>query len=244
MKMNKTCVRGIQHVLRGWYFCGANEEFSNIADGAHPIGSAFFSVSCAVESDAHAWPILLYMRQVLQHTANNKVTSSQKLLSSTMAFGRWISMTKNVLTNNLVSSLFSLYSTWFIQPVSVRLLVVPCQNCNCDGQRGHGGVIFTKFKKEATRQQSTKIKLHRLSAIILILRLVPRDCWLVVVLGKNERCDCGLDSWWFWFCFCCSTCDARARKRFLIDLRAIFWQKGAPTLDLENNWEIIFYMTT
>jgi hypothetical protein len=51
------------------------------------------------------------------------------------------------------------------------------------GQHGHGGVFFTKFKKEATRQQSTEIKLHRLLAVILKLRLVPRDCWLVVVVG-------------------------------------------------------------
>jgi hypothetical protein len=34
--------------------------------------------------------------------------------------------------------------------------------------------------------------------------------------------------------------DAGARKDVLIDLCAMFWQKGAPTLDLENNWEIAF----
>ncbi len=27
---------------------------------------------------------------------------------------------------------------------------------------------------------------------------------------------------------------------FWIDLREFFWQKGAPTLDLENNWETAF----
>jgi hypothetical protein len=42
------------------------------------------------------------------------------------------------------------------------------------------------------------------------------------------------------FCFCCSVRDAQAPKRFLIDLRAIFWRKGAPTSDLENILEIAF----
>jgi hypothetical protein len=42
------------------------------------------------------------------------------------------------------------------------------------------GYFFNKSKKEATIQQSTKIKLHRLLAIIFILRLVPRYCcWLL-----------------------------------------------------------------
>jgi hypothetical protein len=66
---------------------------------------------------------------------------------------------------------------------------------------------FYIFKKEATRQQSTEIKLHRLLVMISILRLVPRDCWLLVlVLGQNE-CSHG------WsdaqrFCCCCSIRDA------------------------------------
>jgi hypothetical protein len=34
--------------------------------------------------------------------------------------------------------------------------------------------------------------------------------------------------------------DARARKRFLIDLRARFWRKGAPTVNLEKNWGVAF----
>jgi hypothetical protein len=57
---------------------------------------------------------------------------------------------------------FSLYS--------VGLLVILSRNHNYHGQHGHGGVFFTKFKKEATRQQSAEIKLHRLLAIMLILR--------------------------------------------------------------------------
>jgi hypothetical protein len=103
---------------------------------------------------------------------------------------------------------------------------------------GHGGVFFTKFKKEATRQQSTEIKLHRLLAIILILRLVLQYCWLVVVLGQNERCHSRCDAQRF--CFCCSMRDAQAWKRFLIDLRATFWRKGAPTVNLEKNWGAAF----
>jgi hypothetical protein len=31
-------------------------------------------------------------------------------------------------------------------------------------------------------------------------------------------------------------CDAQAGKNFLIDLRLVSGQKGAPTLDLENYW--------
>jgi hypothetical protein len=84
------------------------------------------------------------------------------------------------------------------------------------------------------------MKVHRLLAIILILRLVPRDCWLVVVLvGQKDLCHGRLDAQSF--CFCCLLGDVRARKRFLIDLRAMFWRTGAPTLlDLENDWEVAF----
>jgi hypothetical protein len=65
---------------------------------------------------------------------------------------------------------------------------------------------------------------------------VPRDCWLVVVLGQNERCQGRPNAQRFRFC--CLMPDARAKKSFLIDLRSIVWRKGAPTLDLENNREI------
>jgi hypothetical protein len=64
------------------------------------------------------------------------------------------------------------------------------------------GWFFTKFKKETTRQQSTEIKLHRLLATILILRLVLRYCWLVVVLGQNERCHGRLDAQQFLLLLC------------------------------------------
>jgi hypothetical protein len=148
---------------------------------------------------------------------------------------------KKIDKKNLVTSLFSLYSTtWFIWQVSVGFLVIPSWNRNCHGQHGHGGVVFfTKFKKGATRQQSTEIKLNRQLAIILILRLVPRYCWLVIVLGQNENTHVWSDAQRF--CSCCSMRDARARKCFLINLRAIFWRKGAPALDLENNWEMPFF---
>jgi hypothetical protein len=116
---------------------------------------------------------------------------------------------------------------------------MPSQNRNCHGQHGHGGVFFTKLKKEATRQQSTKKKLRRLLAIILILRLVPRYCWLVVVLGQNERCHGRSDAQRF--CFCCLMPDGQARKRLLINLRARFWQKGAPTVNLEKNRGTLFF---
>ena len=76
------------------------------------------------------------------------------------------------------------------------------------------------------------IKLYRLIGIIVLLRLVPRDCWLVVVLGQNECCHGRSDV--KRFLFCCLFLDARARKRFLIDLRSDFCRKGAPTLNFEK----------
>jgi hypothetical protein len=100
------------------------------------------------------------------------------------------------------------------------------------------GYFLPNSRKKPTRQQSTEMKIHRLLAIILILRLVPRYCWLVVVLGQNERCHGRSDAQRF--CFCCSTRDVRARKRFLIDLRAIFFRKGAPTVNLEKNRGVAF----
>jgi hypothetical protein len=62
---------------------------------------------------------------------------------------------------------------------------------------------------------------------------VPQYCWLVVVLGQNERCHGWSDAQQFYFC--CMTLDRRVRKRFRNDLLSRFWQKGAPTLDLEKN---------
>jgi hypothetical protein len=67
---------------------------------------------------------------------------------------------------------------------------------------------------------------------MILLRLAPRDCWLVVALGQSERRHGQSDA--LRFCFCCSMRDALARKRFLINLLAIFWRKGAPTLDLDK----------
>ncbi len=64
------------------------------------------------------------------------------------------------------------------------------------------------------------------------------DCRLVVVLGQNECCHGRSDAQRFYFC--CMTLDRRVRKRFWNDLRARFWRKGAPTLDLEQNPGAIF----
>jgi hypothetical protein len=118
------------------------------------------------------------------------------------------------------------------------LLVIPSRNCNCHGQHGHGGVFFTKLKKEATRRQSTEIQIYGLLAIMVLLRLVPRDCWLVVALAQNERYHGWSDAQRFRFC--CLMLDWQVRKRFLNDLRARFWRKGAAKLDLEKNREPLF----
>ena len=67
---------------------------------------------------------------------------------------------------------------------------------------------------------------------------MPRDCWLVVVSAQNEGYHGRLDAQRFRFCFL--MLDARARKHFLIDLRVIFWRKGAPMLDLEKYWLYLF----
>jgi hypothetical protein len=82
------------------------------------------------------------------------------------------------------------------------------------------------------------IKIYGFLAIMVLLRLVPRDCWLVVVLAQNERYHGRSDAQRFRFCYL--MLDGRVRKRFLNDLRARFWQKGAPTLDLEKNCLYLF----
>ena len=87
------------------------------------------------------------------------------------------------------------------------------------------------------------IKCYRIIGIVVIvlrlvprdcrlLRLVPRDCRLVVVLGQNE-CGHGRSDVQQ-FLLCCLILDAQARKHFWIDLCAVFWRKGAPTLNLEK----------
>jgi hypothetical protein len=67
-----------------------------------------------------------------------------------------------------------------------------------------------------------------------LLRLVPRDCWLVVVFAQNE-CYNGRSNAQR-FRFCCLMLDWQVRERFLNNLRARFWRKEAQTLDLEKNW--------
>jgi hypothetical protein len=64
-----------------------------------------------------------------------------------------------------------------------------------------GGVFFTKFENEATRRQSTMIKIYGLLVITVFIRLVPQDCWLVVVLAQKERYHGWSDAQQF--CFCC-----------------------------------------
>jgi hypothetical protein len=86
----------------------------------------------------------------------HQITSGQSSLSSTMAFGRWISTTK-IDKKNLVTSIFSLCSNRFIRPVSLQLLASPSGNCNCHGHHGHGGAIFKKIREKATRKQSQVI---------------------------------------------------------------------------------------
>jgi hypothetical protein len=82
------------------------------------------------------------------------------------------------------------------------------------------------------------IKIYGLLAIMVLLRLVPRDCWLVVVLAQNEHYHGRSDAQRFRFC--CLMLDGRVRKRFLNDLQVHFWRKGAPTLDLEKNCLYLF----
>jgi hypothetical protein len=64
------------------------------------------------------------------------------------------------------------------------LLALPSQNRNHHGQHGHGGAILTKFKKNATSQQSTRKKLYGPVPIIVLLRLAPRDCWGLLCWAK------------------------------------------------------------
>jgi hypothetical protein len=119
---------------------------------------------------------------------NNKLISGRLLLLLTMAFGRWISRTTKIDKKILVTSLFSFHSNRFIRLGSVDLLALPSRNRNHPGQYGHGGAILTKFEKNATNQQCTRKKLYGLVPIIVLLRLAPRDCWSVVVLGQDGGC--------------------------------------------------------
>jgi hypothetical protein len=109
---------------------------------------------------------------------------------------------------NLVKSLFSLHSNRFIRLGSVDLLTLPSRNRNHPGQHGHGGAI-NKFEKNATNQQSTRKTLYGLVSIMVLLRLAPRDCWLIVVLGQDEGCHGQWNAQRF--CFCCVQSFKRAR---------------------------------
>jgi hypothetical protein len=104
-----------------------------------------------------------------------------------------------LLSSTLTMSLDSLGSQWrkpslayhvvlvdlsanrFIRPVSVGLLLLPPQNFPCHGQNDHGEANFTKFKKNATRQQS-----------ILLLRLV------VPGVGRASESLRAPDNWTIW----------------------------------------------
>jgi hypothetical protein len=79
-------------------------------------------------------------------------------------------------------------------------------------------------------RRSTVIKIYRILPIMVLLRLAPRDCWLVVALGQTEHCQR--------FCFCSLMRDGRARVCFLINLYVIFSRKGATTVNLENYWGV------
>jgi hypothetical protein len=76
--------------------------------------------------------------------------------------------------------------------------------------------------------------MYGLLAFMVLLRLVPWDCWLVVALAQNERYHGRSDAQRFRFC--CLMLDRQVRKRFLNNLQARFGLKGASTMDLEKNW--------
>jgi hypothetical protein len=103
------------------------------------------------------------------------------------------------------------------------------------------GYFFTKFEKEARRQQSIRIKLYGQLPIILLLRLgVPWDSWLVVALGQSEHCHGPLDA--NNFCCCCLMRDEQARRCFLIDLSAIFFKKELHRWILRNIAYVFYLM--
>jgi hypothetical protein len=80
-------------------------------------------------------------------------------------------------------------------------------------------LVTCTLPKEAIYLTTKKSSL----SLFYILRLVPRYCWLVVVLGQNERCHGPLDAQRF--CFCCMTLDRRVRKHFWNDSRRVFGKK-------------------
>jgi hypothetical protein len=70
------------------------------------------------------------------------------------------------------------------------------------------GYFLPNLRKKQQENKSTRIKLYGLLHIILLLRLMRQDCWLVVVLGQTERCHGWIDAQRF--CFCCLMHDVKA----------------------------------
>jgi hypothetical protein len=60
---------------------------------------------------------------------------------------------------------------------------------------------------------------------MVLLRLLPRDCWPVVVLAQNEHYHGWSDVQRFRLC--CLMLDRRVRKRFLNDLRAFLAKRSS-----------------
>ena len=73
--------------------------------------------------------------------------------------------------------------------------------------------IFHQIREITYKTTIYRDKIYRLLAIIVFHRLVPQDCWLVVVLAQNERGHGRSDGQQF--CFCGLMRDGRVRKRFL-----------------------------
>ncbi len=90
------------------------------------------------------------------------------------------------------------------------MLALPSQNYNCHGHHGHGGAIFKTKSRKMIKENSLRRQFFFLLAMTVLLRLVPRDCWLVLCWANMSLAMVGGLAQPFYFC--CSISDASTKQ--------------------------------
>jgi hypothetical protein len=136
---------------------------------------------------------LHHTRQVPASTANNKVTSGRLLLSSTIAldhhniFYRYLKIKTKLLALIYYSKLAIRQLVW---AESVWYLA---HNCHLHCHHGHCGAISIKLPKWKSRQQSTLMKLARMTLTkiclggLTLLLVVLRDMGSFITAKNNQQ---------------------------------------------------------
>ncbi len=122
--------------------------------------------------------------QVPAATANNKLTSGRSSSSSTMALDRhniFYRLLKNQtkLLAVIDYSYLAIRQVWRAESVGYS-----ARNRHNHSQHGHCGAISRKLRKIKRRQQSTMMKLARLTFLIPLCCSVSSVSWLVVGWGR------------------------------------------------------------